>query len=401
VTGRRATRFARLLPRWVSYYLATWTALAVLFAGQSLLYALRAHGPFRAGAALISSMLYWYLWAVLGLVVLRLAGRFPLSGERIRRHAVVHAVAGVLVAGCHVLLRAVAERAFDGNGADGVRTFFVEQFHLDLLVYWGIVGASHAITFHRQAVARVAKAGALASRAASLEASVATARLNALRAQLEPHFLFNTLQAVSTLMRQDVGLADRTLGRLSTLLRRIVDAADVQEVSLGDELQLAGEYLAIQATRFQARLTVETHVEPGIEEALVPILVMQPLVENACVHGISRRPAGGLVVLRAERARDRAGDARSRGPRGVLRLSVTNDGPESPVFPESPGPAAALREGIGLSNTRERLAALYGEHQTIAMTRRPGGGVETIIEIPLHWSSDPPETSHSLESARG
>jgi two-component system LytT family sensor kinase len=381
---RRVTLGSDLLPRRVAYYLAIWTALAVVFAGQSLLYALQAHRPFRAGAALFSSTLFWYLWGVLGLVVLRLADRFPIGGHRARRHAAVHALSGVIVAGCHVVLRAAAERAFNGNSADGVQTFFVEQFHLDLLVYWGIVGASHAITFHRQALARAAEAGALASRAANLEAMVATAQLNALRAQLEPHFLFNTLQAVSTLMRHDVGLADRTLGQLSTLLRRIVDAADVQEVPLCDELQLAGEYLAIQSTRFQAHLAVETHVEPGIENALVPILVMQPLIENACLHGISRRPAGGRVILRAERVRD-----------GVLRLSVTNDGPESQAT------SPATREGIGLSNTRKRLEALYGEHQMIAMRPRPGGGVETIVEMPLHWSSaDQPETFQPMEAAR-
>jgi two-component system, LytTR family, sensor kinase len=384
---------AGLPPRWVAHYLATWTALAIVFVGQSLLYALQAHAPFRAGAALLSSTLYWYLWALLGLVVLRLAARFPLGGRGFRRHAAVHALTGILVAGCHVLLRAAAERAFNGNSADGVRTFFVEQFHLDLLVYWGIVGASHAFAFHREAVTRAAEAGALASRGAHLEAMIATARLNALRAQLEPHFLFNTLQAVSTLMRGDVELADRTLGQLSALLRRIVDAADVQEVPLDDELQLAGEYLAIQAVRFQAHLAVETHVEPEIEKALVPILIMQPLIENACVHGIGRHPAGGRVILRAERARDGAGGVRSRGLRGVLRLSVTNDGPEPPAT------GSALREGIGLSNTRKRLEALYGEHQMIAVTRRPGGGVEAVIEIPLHWSSDPPETTLPLEAA--
>ncbi len=396
------TSRSELLPRRVSYYLAIWTVLAVAFAGQSLLYAVQADRPFHAGTALLSSMLYWYLWGALGLVVLRLAARFPIGGKRSRWHAAVHAVAGVIVAGCHVVLRAVAERAVNGNSADSVRTFFVEQFHLDLLVYWGIVGASHAITFHRQAVTRAADAGALASRAANLEAMVATAQLNALRAQLEPHFLFNTLQAVSTLMRSDVGLADRTLGQLSTLLRRIVDSADVQEVPLSDELELAAEYLAIQSTRFQTHLTVETRVEPGIGKALVPILVMQPLIENACLHGISRRPTGGRVILCAERVPDGAADARSCDPRGALRLSVANDGPEPQMSPASPVAGPTTREGVGLSNTRRRLEALYGENQTIALRPRPGGGVETIVEIPLRWSgAGPPKPSRPLEAAGG
>jgi sensor histidine kinase YesM len=211
--------------------------------------------------------------------------------------------------------------------------------------------------------------------------------------------LFNTLQAVSTLMRHDVALADRTLGQLSTLLRRIVDAADVEEVPLREELQLAGEYLAIQSTRFETHLAFETEVEPGIENALVPILVMQPLLENACLHGISRCPLGGRVVLRAERADDQAGAPRAPGLHAFLRLSVTNDGPEMPAPLE---PTSPMREGVGLSNTRKRLEALYGEYQTITVTRRPGGGVQAIIEIPLRRrSATPPEALHAVDGAYG
>ena len=373
--------------RWAYAYLGIWGALALLFAGQAFLYALWAGRSFEAGAALLSSMLFWYLWGALGLAVLRLATRFPISGPHARGHAVVHAVTGLLAAGLHVGLRAGAERALKGRGADGVETFFVEQFHLDVLVYWGILGAHHALTFHRQAVARAVEAGALASRAANLEARIATAQLNALRAQLEPHFLFNTLQAVSTLMRDDVALADQTLGRLSALLRRVVDSTDIQEVALADELQLADEYLAIQATRFQTRLIVERQVDPGLENALVPILVMQPLIENACLHGISRRPAGGRVVLRVERVPEEAGDA-SSGGEGLLRLSVIDDGPEPRRNGELPDTGATLREGVGLSNTRKRLEALYGERQAMVMRRQPGGGVATVIEIPLRRSPE-------------
>jgi LytS/YehU family sensor histidine kinase len=341
-------------------------------------------------------MLFWYLWGALGLAVLRLAARFPISGPHVRRHVAVHALIGLIAAGVHVVLRAAAERAFRGRGADGVETFFVEQFHLDVLVYWGILGAHHALTFHRQAVARAAEAGALASRAANLEAMIATAQLNALRAQLEPHFLFNTLQAVSTLMRNDVALADQTLGRLSALLRRVVDSADIQEVTLADELQLADQYLAIQATRFQTRLIVERQVDPGIENALVPILVMQPLIENACLHGISQRPAGGRVVLRAERVYDETGGGPSSG-QDILRLSVINDGPEPQRNGESPDSGVRPREGVGLSNTRKRLEALYGERQVIGMRRQPGGSVATVIEIPFRRSpgSNSPVRSHA------
>jgi len=375
--------------RRAAYYLAVWTALAVVFAGQSVLYAVQANRPLAFSTALVSSLLYWYLWAALGTVVVGLARRFPLSRPRLGGHAAIHGAAAVAVACCHVVLRAAVEHAVYGHSADGVQTFFVEQFHLDVLVYGCIVGACHAFTFHRQAVARAAEIGSLASRAANLEAMVATARLNALRAQLEPHFLFNTLQAVSTLMRQDVGLADRTLGQLSSLLRRVVDATDVQEVPLGDELQLAGEYLAIQATRYQAQLAVETEVEPGIENALVPILVMQPLLENACLHGIGRRPSGGRVILRAERVG------------GVLRLSVSNDGPESAGGAGSVKAVRPIREGVGLSNTRKRLEALYGDQQTIAMSLRPAGGLQAVIEIPLHWPAAPTlEAPQMVEAAR-
>jgi two-component system LytT family sensor kinase len=185
-------------------------------------------------------------------------------------------------------------------------------------------------------------------------------------------------------LRQDVGLADRTLAQLSALLRRVVDAADVQEVPLADELALAGEYLAIQATRFQTELRVETRVEPGLEQALVPILVLQPLIENACLHGIGRHPSGGRVIIEVERA-----------GRYLLRLRVSNDGPDL-------GPLAT--EGVGLSNSRKRLEALYGEHGALVVRPRTGGGAETTVELPLHWPDDATRATAepvSLEAGRG
>jgi len=375
-----------LPPRRLWYYVAIWTALALAFSLQSLLYSAQTGRPWEPGAALLSSALYWYLWGILGVPVLWLADRFPIGGRHTRWHVALHAAAGAAAAAIHVLLRAAAEHPLLGQSEDGVRTFFVEQFHLDLLVYWGIVGASHAARFHRQAVARAAEAGSLAARAANLEAAVAKARLDALRAQLEPHFLFNTLQAVSTLMRQDVALADRTLAQLAALLRRVVDAADVQEVPLAEELDLERAYLEIQAVRFQARLVAETEVEPGLEHALVPILVMQPLIENACVHGIGRRPEGGRVVLRAERA---------AGAPARLRLTVSNDGPAAGGAAE-PHAASAGREGVGLANTRRRLEALYREEQSLGMLPRLAGGVETVVEIPLRWS---PARSAAMQGA--
>jgi LytS/YehU family sensor histidine kinase len=202
---------------------------------------------------------------------------------------------------------------------------------------------------------------------AALQRELVEARLEALRMQLNPHFLFNTLHAVSSLIHDDPEAADRVVARLSELLRLSLDHSKPQEVSLNEELAFLDRYLEIELTRFADRLKIERQIDPGVRNALVPYLILQPLVENAIRHGIEPREDSGHLAICARRND------------GSLELRVTDDG----AVLADPG-AAHPREGIGLSNTRSRLRHLYGENFRFELVEARGGGLEARIEIPYH-----------------
>ena len=195
-----------------------------------------------------------------------------------------------------------------------------------------------------------------------LRALVAEQRLVALTGQLHPHFLFNTLQGISTLIHRDPDAADEMLGKLSDLLRDVLRHRDQALVSLGDELRYARTYLEIARLRFADRLDFTIDVSPTLHDAAVPLFILQPLVENALGHGIGSRALGGNISVRAQRDENR------------LRLEVEDDGT---------GMAnAAAKEGIGLSNTRERLRASFDSDQSLTLSPANGGGVVARIDIP-------------------
>jgi LytS/YehU family sensor histidine kinase len=201
-------------------------------------------------------------------------------------------------------------------------------------------------------------------RAAQLEAQLAEARLDALRMQLHPHFLFNTLHAISALMARDVPAARRMMTRLSDLLRFSLEQEVTDEVPLAEELDFLDRYVEIQRARFPDRLHVEMDVEPDAQAALVPRFMLQPLVENAIRHGIDRRPGGGRVVVRA-----RVNDHR-------LKIEVEDNGPGFPS-------GADYREGVGLRSTRARLEHLYGGGGELDLAAAPGGGALVRVVIPV------------------
>jgi sensor histidine kinase YesM len=205
---------------------------------------------------------------------------------------------------------------------------------------------------------------------AALQKELVEARLEALRMQLNPHFLFNTLHAVSSLIHDDPDAADRIIARLSELLRLSLDQSKPQEVSLQEELAFLDRYLDIELTRFADRLKVQKQIEPGVQDALVPYLLLQPLVENAIRHGIEPREDAGHLEIRAQRNN------------GKLQLSVIDDGAGL-----SGSAATQPREGIGLSNTRSRLRHLYGENFRFELVEVSGGGLAAQIEIPYHTTS--------------
>ena len=198
------------------------------------------------------------------------------------------------------------------------------------------------------------------------EAQRAQSQLEMLRARLDPHFLFNTLHAISTLMHRDVEAADRMLADLSDLLRLSLESGSRQQVPLQQELESLEPYLRIEQARFPDRLTVQMRVDPAVLDAQVPNLILQPLVENAIRHGIAARAVGGQVVVFA--CRDR----------GRLRLEVRDDGCGLP-----PEDSDRPREGAGLASTRARLRQLYGGAQSFSLGPAPGGGAVASLEIPF------------------
>jgi two-component system LytT family sensor kinase len=199
-------------------------------------------------------------------------------------------------------------------------------------------------------------------RATELEAQLAKAQLAALRMQLQPHFLFNTLHAISELVHSDPEAAERMIARLSDFLRLTLEHSGTMEVSLEQELEFVKRYLEIEKMRFEERLRVDLQVDPETLQARVPNLILQPLVENALRHGVARRARDGILRIRCSRVN------------GRLAMQVADNGP---------GASGEIGEGVGLSNTRERLERLFGDQHRFELSNAPGGGFEATIEIPF------------------
>jgi len=232
---------------------------------------------------------------------------------------------------------------------------------LDMLAYASVAGVAHAVHFYRRFRERE-------RRALLLESNLTQARLKSLQAQLQPHFLFNTLNAIATLLRRDPRAAEATLMSLSDLLRLALSRSDQQEICLSEELRFLEKYIEIQQTRFGGRFRYHQEIAAETLSCLVPTLLLQPLVENAIRHGLEPSPDGGTVRVAARRS-----DAK-------LLLEVEDNG----VGLKESEPNAKSGGGIGLSNLRGRLEALYGERQRMEIMSRAEAGVVVRIEMPWH-----------------
>ncbi|MDE1175761.1 MAG: histidine kinase [Edaphobacter sp.] len=206
-----------------------------------------------------------------------------------------------------------------------------------------------------------------------LQSQLVHAQMRALRMQLNPHFLFNTMNSISSLMRTDVGAADLMLEQLSRLLRITLHRGDAQFIPLSDEMEFIEMYLAMQDRRFQGRVSQQVTVDPGLHDALVPSMILQPIVENAYAHGLTRLRAHGLLFIEAD----------SHGP--VLRLAVTNNGVGLLPPEESNG------GGVGLSNVRERLLMHYGGDHTFSISQIDDDRVRVVMTLPLRFADSPHE----------
>jgi LytS/YehU family sensor histidine kinase len=239
---------------------------------------------------------------------------------------------------------------------------------LNILAYGSLAGLAHAVHFYRFSRERE-------RRAAMLESHLAKARLHALQAQLQPHFLFNALNAVATLLRSDARAAQDALTSFSELLRLALSQSDKQEVTLREDMRFVERYIEIQQTRLGDRLRFEQQIDPAALDCLVPTLFLQPLVENALRHGIEPSPGPGLVRVSVHRESDQ------------LRVTIEDNGVGLSAEGNKPG-------GIGLQNLRARLLALYGQQHKMDVLPRTEGGVIVRIEIPIRMNSTNEATAY-------
>jgi two-component system, LytTR family, sensor kinase len=340
--------------------LASWTALALLFGAQIQLINTRVLGGSGSWSeALAWSFSYWYVWAALAPVVVWLSRLFLREGTRFLLSLPLHLPACLLVSFAHLAVLVVVTRATHA-AVEPLRAVYAVHMQWNVLIYWVLVGATHALHYYDRFREREL-------RATQLEAELAQSQLHRLKMQLHPHFLFNALNAISTLIETDPESADRMLSQLASLLRESLREDAPHEVSLAEELSFLDRYLEIEKTRFTDRLSVRFDVDPAVLDARVPTWVLQPLVENAIRHGISRRTRGGRVEVRAWRAD------------GTLRLEVRDDGPGVP----DPGIKSSVVGGIGLANTRARLERLHGRDYGLTLENGPGGGAVASVRLPF------------------
>lgn len=324
--------------RLVLLALAACTFVALYFATQAYFNPAFRMRP-RWSEAVVVNLTYYYLWGAVTPLVIWLARR--------KSHLLVHAAASVVLTAAHMLVAETILWTFthsvyrNGPFIDTLKTAFGVNFHSSLPTYWLILAVYLAWAYSRNA--------------SRLEAQLSRAQLDALKMQLNPHFLFNTLNSISSLMYTDVAAADAMLARLSEFLRLTLERPIEQVIPLSEELDFAKRYLEIERLRFEDRLRVTIDVEPGLDRMGVPALVLQPLVENAIHHGIAHRSEGGAITIRANRDGE------------LLRVVVHDDG----------GARGALRERVGLKNTRARVEALRG-----TMHYTSGNGFRVEIAIP-------------------
>jgi two-component system, LytTR family, sensor kinase len=357
-TGRENS-FENRWIRWLTYWLA-WTFVGLFFASQTYLAYKYSSGDPHLGAILKFVLSDWYIWALLAPGIIWLARRLAFEREHRARNLGVHLLASVAATLLHGSLNNLCRHYILGFSGSISLAY---AFHSSVVTYWILVGVAWGYDYYVRY-----RQGEL--RAAQLSVQLAQAQLLALRTQLHPHFLFNTLNAISALVHRDAEAADRMVARLSDLLRLTIEGIGVQQVPLAKEIDFLKRYLEIEQARFADRLTVEMQISPETLAACTPYLILQPLVENAIRHGIAPRSQPGRVAICAQREN------------GFLILEVRDNGAGL-----APGSTVPAREGVGLSSTRARLEKLYGERQRFEMKNGPSGGFVVTLTFPFEPAS--------------
>jgi hypothetical protein len=355
-------------PRW-GLILGLWTAYGLLQSAQVHLTSSLRGSAIPWSTSLLLQMPQAYMWALMTPVIVWLGRRFPLARGQWIGNAVLHLA--ICLAWVFFIDLTYAFHLSNVLPSPGVARpllgqagrLFAVWVLSDGMIYWAVLSVSYAVDHYRRFRERELAAS-------QLETQLAQADLQALKMQLHPHFLFNALHTIGALIRTgERDTAVRVVAGLGDLLRRMLEGATQQEVPLKQELEFIRGYLDIEQIRFRDRLVVSIDVEPGVLDARVPHLILQPLVENALRHGIAPRRSPGHLTLQAGRSGDR------------LDLLVSDDGPGIGTGMGVNG--GETRPGIGLANTRARLSRLYGADYALDVTNLPEGGVEARVTLPF------------------
>ncbi len=341
-----------------------WSANILLMSSQtyySLVREGRSPDIFTASLAGIS---YSVLWMIFTPLVLWFGRKFPLERETWGRNLSIHIALSFIVAITHNLLSNAIVwyiRLKPGDEFFFYRlwTAAIGFFDYGLLVYWIILMIQQAVAYYRRVQERELKAS-------QLETQLVQAQLQALKMQLHPHFLFNTLHSISALIHEDTNAADKMLARLGDFLRISLENSGAQMVTVGKEIESLQAYFEIERVRFRDTLDLRLEVEPATLDAQMPSFLWQPLLENAIHHGIATSETNGRITFRAKRKQEK------------LVLEVEDNGTGLPTNEQS-----RLKEGIGLANTRAILRHIYGSHHHFQVVQSKYGGAIAILEIPF------------------
>jgi len=345
---------------WIAVF---WLAIGVFDATDTVVL-MRSEGMHHAWWQLFASLgLSWMSWAAATPVILWMGQKYPLkarSAGNWLRHAAAYLVIGACASAWAALLEIWLNPWMPGTTPDPFLVMWPRKFYGQLLSAFLLYGTILLVGWLLESRERMARKEMEAAR---LSEQLTKAQLSALRQQIEPHFLFNTLNTIAGLVREGRNdTAVDMIAGLSELLRHALKTSATQKMALGEELEILEKYLEIEKARFADRLTVKVEVPVELRQARVPSLILQPIVENAVKHGIAQRVQGGTIAIGAERRN------------GSLRLSVYNDGPGFSKERETPS-------GIGLENVRERLGSLYGSKGELHVENE-GTGVRVTIAMP-------------------
>ena len=368
LTNSSMTEF-KSTSKWLSVtlFVGVWTFVALVFAALTYASEMGEGRQLGLGFALRMNFARFYLWGGLSLLIFRFSYRFPVGFRPLRlRNLLLHIPAIFLFSsihqGIHLAMGWFTVPYFKqrfASFAELFQAYFAGGLYIGLIVASLIVITAHAFLYYRSYLAGEVKRSAL-------EAQLAQSQLQALKMQLHPHFLFNTLHSISSLVLEDPPRANSMIARLGDFLRLTLDHSEQQMVMLKQEIEFLRCYLEIEQVRFEDRLTVDFKIEPTTLSAHVPHLILQPLVENAIRHAIAPHAAPGCIKIEAKRSD------------GLLHLEIKDSGPGL-------NGASLNVQGVGLKNVQNRLKQIYGDQFRFDMVDRPEGGLTVVLDLPF-WS---------------